>query len=114
MNVNGVFLSSTARDLFEFRDAVFRAIEGLRDFKCVRMETFGARTGETLEICINEIRRCDLFIAVLGLCYGSCPPGQSKSYTELEFEAAEQANLPMLIFQAPDSFPVPGDLIESP
>src|SRR4051794_11068003 len=37
-----VFLSSTARDLSECRTGVYRAIEGLAGYHCVRMEDFGA------------------------------------------------------------------------
>lgn len=112
MEVTGVFLSSTAKDLSEYRDAVFRAIDSLGKFKCIRMETFGARTSATLKVCATELRRCDLFIGILGWCYGSCPPGRTKSYSELEFEAAEKAKLPMLVFLAPEDFPMPAALIE--
>jgi hypothetical protein len=37
-----VFLSSTAKDLSAYREAVYRAIEGLDGYHCVRMEDFGA------------------------------------------------------------------------
>ena len=35
------FLSSTAKDLAEYRDAAYQAIEGLDDWHCRRMEDFG-------------------------------------------------------------------------
>lgn len=38
-----VFLSSTARDLAEYREAAARAIHGIDGFHGVRMEDFGAR-----------------------------------------------------------------------
>ena len=44
-----VFLSSTARDLTEYRDKVYQAIDGLDGFHCVRMEDFGARNARADE-----------------------------------------------------------------
>ena len=38
-----VFLSSTGKDLTEYREAAYKAIEGLDGYHCVRMEDFGAR-----------------------------------------------------------------------
>lgn len=38
-----VFLSSTSKDLESYREAAYRAIEGLDGYRCVRMEDFGSR-----------------------------------------------------------------------
>ncbi len=111
--VKKVFLSSTGRDLSEYREAAYKAIEGLEGYHCVRMEDFGARDWVADEFCRTKVAECDLFVGILGLCYGSSPKGKQKSYTEREYEAAIAAKLPRLMFLAPDDFPVPGDLIES-
>lgn len=106
-----VFLSSTFQDLAEHRQAICDAIEGLDGYYCVRMETFGARAQTAFEFCQAKVRECDLFIGVLGHLYGNCPPGNEKSFTEYEYEAA--SNIPRLMFIAPDTFYLPMNLRES-
>ncbi|MBM4431115.1 MAG: DUF4062 domain-containing protein, partial [Chloroflexi bacterium] len=106
------FLSSTARDLFAYREAAYRAIEGLDDWHCVRMEDFGARDWEADDFCCAKVAACDLFVGIVGHLYGSCPPGSEQSYTEREYEAATVARKPRLMFIAPEDFPIPAYLIE--
>jgi len=112
MSIKTVFLSSTARDLAEYRQAVTEAINGLDDYKCVRMEDFGARNWEADDFCRAKVAGCDLFVGVVGHLYGSCPEGSEHSYTEREYEAAIAAKMPRLMFIAPQDFPLPASLIE--
>lgn len=113
MAVKKAFLSSTARDLTEYRHAVCKEINRLDNWKCVRMEDFGARSRTAEALDDDAVRDCDLFIGILGHCYGSIPEGHRKlSYTEKEFNAAVANNLPRLMFLAPDDFPVPAHLRE--
>ena len=112
MTIKKVFLSSTARDLAEYRDAAYKAIEGLDGYHCVRMEDFGARDWNADEFCRARVAECDLFVGIVGHLYGSCPDGSDQSYTEREYEAAVGAEITMQVFVAPESFPVPNDLIE--
>ena len=49
----------------------------------------------------------------MGHYYGSCPPGETISFTELEYRTATAAGLPRLMFVAPDDFPIPASLRES-
>jgi tetratricopeptide (TPR) repeat protein len=107
-----VFLSSTARDLARYREAVYRAIEGLEGTHCVRMEDFGARDWEADDFCRAKVAECDVFVGIVGHLYGSCPEGSQQSYTEQEYEAAVQAKKPRLVFLAPEDFPLPASLIE--
>ncbi|HYX24048.1 MAG TPA: DUF4062 domain-containing protein, partial [Thermoanaerobaculia bacterium] len=72
--VRHVFLSSTAKDLGPYRDAVFRAISGLDGFHCVRMEDFGARDWEADDFCRAKVSECDVFVGLIGHLYGSSPP----------------------------------------
>jgi len=106
-----VFLSSTARDLAEYRKAAHLAIEGLDDYFCVRMETFGARDWSASEFCRRKVGECDLFIGVIGHLHGSSPPGSEKSYTEIEYEAALDYEKPYLMFLASEKLEVPMNLI---
>jgi hypothetical protein len=106
------FLSSTARDLAEYRDAAYKAIEGLDDWHCRRMEDFGARDGMANEFCREKVSECDVFVGIVGHCYGSSPKGSEKSYTEQEYDAAIATDKPRLMFLAPEDFPLPAYLIE--
>jgi len=106
------FLSSTARDLAEYRDAAYKAIEGLDDWHCVRMEDFGARDWTFYDFSLVKVAECDLFVGIVGHLYGSCPKGSEQSYTEREYEAAVAAGIPRLVFIAPEDFPLPANLRE--
>jgi hypothetical protein len=112
MSIKKVFLSSTARDLAEYRELVYRAIEGLDGYHCVRMEDFGARDWEADAFCRAKVAECDLFVGIVGHLYGSCPPGTEQSYTEREYEAAVAAEVPRLMFIAPEDFRLPANLRE--
>ena len=108
-----VFLSSTSRDLETYREAVHRAIDGLPGFSLVKMEDFGARAASAKELCAGLVRECELFVGLMGHYYGSCPPGEAVSFTELEYRTATAAGLPRLMFLAPDEFLIPASLRES-
>ena len=107
-----VFLSSTGRDLARYRDAVYRAVEGLDGYHCVRMEDFGARDWEADDFCRAKVGACDVFVAIVGHVRGSAPAGREGSYTEREYDAAVATGRPRLVFVAPGDFPVPADLFE--
>src|SRR5512132_1591656 len=113
MAIRKAFLSSTGKDLAEYRQATFEAINGLDGWKCVRMEDFGARTRPPDAFDADTVRGCDLFIGILGHCYGTIPRGRRRSYTEQEYDTAVTLNLPRLMFIAPDDFPLPARLRES-
>jgi len=112
MPIKKVFLSSTARDLKEYREAAYTAIEGLDGYHCVRMEDFGARDDGSDEFCRAKVAECDLLVGIVGHLYGSCPEGSEKSYTEREYEAAVDTKIPRLMFVAPDSVRPPPSLRE--
>src|SRR5262245_17859737 len=96
----GVFLSSTSRDLTAYREAVHRAIDGLPGFQLVKMEDFGARDTSAKDLCARLVQECDLFVGLMGHYYGSCPPGEPPSFTELECRTATAAGLSRLMFVA--------------
>jgi len=107
-----VFLSSTSKDLAEHREVVAKRIHQMGDYHCVRMEEFVAGAGQTADDCRAMVRGCELFIGILGHYHGSCPDGDERSYTEIEYETAVEMELPQLIFVAPDDFERPVNLRE--
>jgi len=102
-SIRKVFLSSTWRDLKAHRTAVIEAINGLKDFKCICMEQFGAADWESDEFCRKEVRECDVFLAILGHFYGQRPRRGERSFTEREYDEAVAAPKPRLVFLVPES-----------
>src|SRR5215468_11748101 len=72
-------------------DAVARA-----GMAAVDMRYFAAREGQPADYCQQRVRDCDIYLAVVGFRYGSLVPGETVSYTELEFTEATAAGLPRL------------------
>jgi hypothetical protein len=107
------FLSSTAKDLAEYREAVYGGIQRMDGWKCIRMEDFGARDNTPDEFCRAQVAACDVFVGVVGHLYGSSPPCSDESFTEREYNAAAQAGRPRFIFVAPDDFPLSATLRET-
>jgi hypothetical protein len=107
-----VFLSSVATGIEPYREVAYHAIEGLERYHCVRMEDFGARADTPFAVCADRIRECDVFVGIVGQRYGSMAPDTGKSYSESEYDRAVELGKPRLMFLAPESFPVPANLIE--
>lgn len=71
------------------------------------MEDFTAQPGiTTRDYCRKMAQQCDVFVGLLGHCYGSVPPRDELSYTEQEYQAAVEAGKPRLMFLAPIDFKV--------
>jgi formylglycine-generating enzyme required for sulfatase activity len=106
-----VFLSSTAKDLQPWRDAVAEAIGKLSGFHCVRMEDFGAVDEEPLEVCRRKVEQSEVFVGLVGHILGSSPDGSALSFTQIEYEAAKATGKPRLLFMADEDFPLPAKLV---
>jgi hypothetical protein len=79
----------------------------------VDMRYFAAREGQPAGYCQDRVRGCDVYVAVVGFRYGSVVPGESVSYTELEFAAATAAGMPRLVFLLDEPGLVPGGLVDA-
>jgi formylglycine-generating enzyme required for sulfatase activity len=111
-NYTTVFLSSTAKDLQPYRDAVAEAISKLTGYHCVRMEDFGALNEAAAEACQAKVAGSDIFVGLVGHLYGSRPKGRKVSYTELEYQEAKKREKPRLLFIAAEDFPLSASLRE--
>lgn len=109
-----IFVSSTYKDLVSYRAEVEKQLVGLE--QAVKgMEYFGSSSETPLNVCRNKLSECQLMILLLGVSYGSIEPLSGKSYTELEYEYAEQLGIPVLAYEADLSSPntsIPLDSID--
>jgi hypothetical protein len=84
-----VFISSTYKDLIDYRAAAIRAVEGT-NYQASKMEVFGARPDEPLDACLKEVEESELFIGIYALRYGFIPEGAEISITEMEYVHAKK------------------------
>jgi len=94
-----VFISSTYADLQPHREKIeeiLNRIEGR--FRSMRF--FGSREGDPLKECIDKLRECNYYLAVIGHRYGSIHPDSRLSFTELEYEEAKRLEISRHIYIA--------------
>jgi hypothetical protein len=92
-----VFISSTYKDLIDYRAAAIRAVEGT-NYQASKMEVFGARPDEPLDACLIEVEESDLFIGIYALRYGFIPEDSDISITEIEYVHAKKLGRPNYCF----------------
>lgn len=92
-----IFLSSTFRDLITDRKAVLDALQR-RQQSFAAMEYFLATPKTPLATCLDELRKSDVVVVVVGLRSGSLLPDGSMTYTLAEFEQARHEHQPILGF----------------
>jgi hypothetical protein len=110
-----VFVSSTAKDLSDYRAVARLAILDV-GWVPVMMEHFGASPVATVEACRQEIERCDVVLLLVGFQRGWVPPKEQggdgiSSITRLELEHARARRLPVLVLMAAEES-WPGNLWE--
>jgi CheY-like chemotaxis protein len=106
-----IFLSSTYRDLIEYRAAGAEALERLGQ-QGIRMEVFGARPTDATRVCFDEIAEADALVGIYAHRYGHIPDGQTISITEQEFDFARSKLRPVFCFLIDDEHPWPPKHIE--
>ena len=60
-----VFVCSTFDDLEQEREAVLDAIRRVQQ-RHNAMEFFGARPGRPIDVCLDEVRKSDLLVVIVG------------------------------------------------
>jgi hypothetical protein len=90
-------VSSTYTDLVPYRKAVWDKLEKLK-LAVNGMEIFGARSAEALDTCIQEVLRSEIFVAILGMRFGSVDSKTGKSFVQVEYETAVQNKLDALVY----------------
>ncbi len=100
-----IFVCSTYSDLVPQRKAVFEAIENLQ-LQWESMEFFGARSDQPIEACLDQVRRSDVLIVLVGHRYGSLVPEQGISFTEAEYDEGRRLEKTCLVYLIGDDVPI--------
>jgi hypothetical protein len=106
-----VFVGSTYEDLHEERREVTQSLLAL-DCIPTGMELFPAADDDSWTHIQRFIAQCDYHIVIVGGRYGSRAPS-GKSYTEMEYDYAVAAGLPVLAFLHKEPGAIPANKTES-
>jgi hypothetical protein len=87
-----IFISSTFSDLKPYRKEAIDVIWE-RGHIPIDMATFSAAHESDRVVIEKAIKKCQLYLLILGHRYGTLAPDRNISYTELEYEIAEKAGL---------------------
>jgi hypothetical protein len=103
-----VFLSSTSKDLETVRARVVERLSE-RGFTVLHMAEFGAHSADGLDVSLQQVRRCDLFIGLYAFRYGYIPADPIRnpdglSVTEMEFHEAVRLGVPIYLFRVTEAF----------
>jgi hypothetical protein len=100
-----VFLCSTYADLAEERERVLDAVRRLQ-LQHDSMEFFGARADLPIDTCLEEVRKSDVLVVVVGHMYGSLVPEAGISFSEAEYREGQRFGKPCLVYLRDDNAPV--------
>ena len=100
-----VFVCSTYADLIEEREAVLQVIRKLQH-QHDSMEFFGARTDLPIETCLEEVRRSDVLVVIVGHRYGSLVPEMGISFSEAEYREGHSLGKPCLVYLRDENVPI--------
>src|SRR5215475_5569014 len=95
--IHTVFISSTFEDLREERAEVQKAVLRLGCLP-IGMELFPSVDDSAWGYIRGQIERCDYYILIVGIRYGSVDTSDGVGFTEKEYRLARQMNKPVLVF----------------
>lgn len=70
------------------------------------MEYFGSNPNDPLTVCLDAVKASEIYVAIIGMRYGSVDEATGKSYTQLEYETATEHKIPTLIYIIGNDCPV--------
>jgi putative nucleotidyltransferase with HDIG domain len=100
-----IFLCSTFTDLTEERKSVLGAIRRLQ-LQHDSMEFFGARTKLPIKTCLEEVRKSDVLVILVGHRYGNLVPRREISFSEAEYREGHRLKKPCLVYFRDESVPI--------
>ena len=76
------------------------------------MEFFGALSDLPIETCLEEVRRSDVMVVIVGHRYGSLVPGMNVSFSEAEYNEGYRLGKPCLVYLRDENIPILPKFIE--
>lgn len=98
-----IFISSTFTDLKEERRAAMDTVLCAEHIP-VGMESFRGDDKKQTSIIENWLKQIDIYILILGVRYGDIDKETGISYTEWEYNIAEEMGIPRLVILLDDSY----------
>lgn len=96
-----VFISSTFSDLRDERKAAIEAIFD-RGHIPIALERFSPANESDLQVIQSAMASSQVYVLILGHRYGDIVPGRTISFTELEYDLAQERGLFTLVFLMSD------------
>src|SRR5688572_7617169 len=106
-----VFISSTFSDLVEHREAVHTAIHQMKHH-ADDMIYWSADERTPTTASVENVKQSNLMILIVAHRYGSLAPGDGRSFTEVEYDAASKNGVPVFAFFVDPLHPWPPNHIE--
>jgi hypothetical protein len=110
-----IYLSSTFRDLQEYREKAYRQLRRLRH-DVLSMEDGVAAHQRPLRQCLGDVEAADVYVGLFAWRYGYVPPDDNPerlAITELEYRHALSHDKTCLVFLLDESTPWPPQSFDS-
>jgi hypothetical protein len=85
--IREVFVSSTAKDVKDYRTSVKDALESISAAVFLQ-ESWAEPARDVVDLCLHRLAESDAYLGVFGYRYGWIPEGRDRSITELEYDRA--------------------------
>jgi Domain of unknown function (DUF4062) len=102
-NVYRVFIASAKGVLVEYRRAVVEVCQRI-GLTAVHMDQFYPDELPPIDVCRRYVETTDAVVLIIAHRYGSRPPGQSLSFTELEYDHALSIGRPVYPWVADEEY----------
>ena len=104
-----IFISAVSRELGTVRQIVKKGLED-NGYHAVEQDNFEPDYRDLVDKLRKKIDSCDAVVHIAGHCYGAEPRNRPedaprRSYTQLEYDIANELGLPVYVFLTGDAFP---------
>jgi len=106
-----IFVSSTHNDLTSYLSAAVRAFGNMGQHPG-QIEIFNINPNESVEVALNELKQCEIFVGIYAHRYGIISSGKKRSITEIEYDYAGEIGLPRFCFLIEEDLPWNPNMIE--
>src|SRR5574341_1826302 len=101
-----VMISSTARDLPEYRQQAMDACVRQGMFP-IMMEHLPAMDADAVSASLGMVDEAEIYLGIVARRYGYIPQGHAISITEIEYDHAVERGIPRLIFIMAEDYDYP-------